>query len=550
MDKNYSRTIAYFLIVLLLSGCSLIAPKETHQERTEAPSSAPTTIPTVQPVPSQVVEEDIVPTDEIISPTPYEEATPEPSDTPSPVDTPEPTAMPEPTATPEPNPYVGVWTIEELPISIELRSDCTYLITVSEEEREGTYTIDTNGVLLSVNGEQTVELHYYSKADVFKVDDFKLIRDDLVFFFEINAVPVSFKSENEDLRVGVRGAVVEAETKNERTIRSYCFTEEGLTPPEDSRDWFDTNDFGKNARKIRVFKYDGNYTLWMRDAEGAPFSPIDVVVESGFAYPIESEQEVVYLHQSLRQLLRGRGSGVDELNRTISRDITAAGIYTRAGTVTAGVSLISELSKYGYSIGYQQNGTFQEMEDWGVNPGWGAKLAIASEETEEIEPVESYAGMNGNACIVWTFKQAGLNVLCNDAKAEIGMLGEHEKANDNRISADRAKSGDLIKRDGRYVMVIDRLDTDHDGMDDAYLTFEMGSQFLTMRILPFDRIQNRDVYSMDAVFDGTGKNAHRAKYWKDKFRIPEDQLPMYQKEIMESETTMQSFMDLIEKLGF
>ena len=55
--------------------------------------------------------------------------TPEPTEAPTP--TPKPTEAPLPTDTPEPNPYTGVWTIEDLPFSLELRSDKTYLVTAS-----------------------------------------------------------------------------------------------------------------------------------------------------------------------------------------------------------------------------------------------------------------------------------------------------------------------------------------------------------------------------------------------------------------------------------
>ena len=123
--------------------------------------------------------------------------TPEPTEEPTP--TPTPTEAPPATDTPEPNPYTGVWTIEDLPFSLELRSDKTYLVTASESEREGTDTYDNNRVVLEIGDGRTVEMRYYENVDTFKVDDFKLIRDDLVFFYEMTGVPVSFTAENDDM---------------------------------------------------------------------------------------------------------------------------------------------------------------------------------------------------------------------------------------------------------------------------------------------------------------------------------------------------------------
>ena len=99
-------------------------------------------------------------------------------------------------------------------------------------------------------------------------------------------------------------------------------------------------------------------------------------------------------------------------------------------------------------------------------------------------------------------------------------------------------------------MVIDRIDQDRDGKDDAYLIYEMVSPLLTMEILPFDKMQGREVYSMDAFFSDTGKNHAKVKYWKDAFRIPEEDFPMYLKETIKAETTQRSFLSLMEKLGF
>lgn len=552
MQHTIRRTIALWTAAVFLLGFGTACGTDPSEQAAQTPTPAAQIISSAAPIEDTVVsakETETPAADDII-------ATPTPTSTPEPTDTPTPT----PTATPVPNPYVGVWTIEDMPFSLELRDDNTYLITVSDREREGAYTFGTNSVTLTGANGDSVELHYYSKADTLKIDDFKLIRDDLVFFYDISSIPVSFQNENDDVAVTVRGSVVEAEAKNGKQIRSYCFTGAGLTPPEQSRDWFDTDDRGEDLNRVRVFKYDGAYTLWTIDTDGEPLTPIEVTVASGTRYTIGSEG-IDFLRKPLRAFLRERDTGTDELNRSMCREVLAAGLYTRAGAVTAGVSLVSALSKYGYSVGRQENGTYQAAQEWGVNPMWGYELSApeadedeeeeeaAEEESDLIVTSEFYAGLGSAASIIWAYRQAGLN-LCADVYTPITALGEREDVHDNRIDADRAESGDILENDGEYSMVVDRLDQNGDGADDAYLLYEMGKELLTVQILPFKQAQAWTAYSMDAFFDGRGRNVDRIIYWENTFKIPKEELPLYVLETIDSEETQLNFMQLIGKLGF
>ena len=551
MTRTVRRTIALLLTIILFIGCNVTAPNAGNNEPVEQNTGTPAEV-VVNESPIAADAEDIV-ISETATPKTHDPASEGPAETPAgasdPTETAAPGQTPEPTATPEPNPYVGVWTIEDMPFSLELRDDYTYLVTASENEREGVYSFDANTVTLSVQDGSQVELRYYMRADALKAGDFKLIRDDLVFFFDIGGIPITYQAENEDLSVKVRGAVVSAEARNGKRIQSFCFTGAGLIPPDDSRDWFDASDSGKPVDAIRVFKYDGSYTLWTRGADGVMLPPIDVTVASGYHYPPQQGGDA-YLHQALRVFLKDRGTSVDELNRCISRDVIAAGIYSRAGVASAAVSLVSTLSQYGYAVGYQENGTYQTAQEWGVNPNWGKKLGVSAEETDEVESVDSYTGMNSISSIEWTYKQAGMN-LCTDAATPTETIGERERAHDNRINADRAEQGDLIKQNKHhYMIVIDRLDLDGDGRDDTYLVLNVNATVMTIEELPFSQAESCEAYSMDAFFDGTGKNYFKVLYWRDQFRIPAEDLPLYMKETMESEKTQQSFMDLLQRLGF
>ena len=458
--------------------------------------------------------------------------------------TPDPTPAPTPESTPEPNPFAGVWTVADLPFILELREDGTYRAAASADEREGTYTFQPDRVLLSLDAEETLELQYDSQSDAFVSEAFQLVRGSNTELAELDTVPVTYVNENDDLGVSVRGAVVEATAKKDALISQYCFTKSGLSPAEGTKDWFDASDSGEPTDTLRVFKYDGNYTLWTRDADGNPFSPIEVTVRSGFLYPIRAEG-VTSVRTAVDSLLTEKGASVEMLNGFISRDIAAAGVYSRTGAVTAGVSLISNMAQYGYSVVYQGHGSYQGEKDWGINPEWGAKLR---KPTTDGNGTYYYTGMQCVASIVWAYKQAGLN-LSSQVGSKIGTLGERTRSGDNKIAYDRAESGDIVQSGGHYLMVIDRLDQDNDGADDAYLTYEMWSPHLTMLILTFRQVRGRTFYSMDALFDGSGRNASKANFWKNTFRIPSDALPDYLREAIDAETDEHNYEMILKAFG-
>ncbi len=529
------------LAILLLFGCAGNQTGELTAQTTESavpeaavPSEETVSLGAISPAADTVS----IATPE---PEPTEEPTPEPTEEP----TPEPTDTPAPTDTPEPNPFLGTWTIEDLPFLLDVRSDGTYTVTTGGIEKQGTYTYSGSDLHLLVSDDRTVDFKFYHKTGKMMHDEYVLIQSEIAESNALSGIPVSYANENDAIAVSVRGAVVDVVVKNGVSAKEYCFTNQGLIPPEKSCDWFNVLDSGEPSSHFRVYKYDGAYTLWVRDTEDQLLESIDVIVESGFRYPVQAKNLEPVRH-ALKLVLQENNSSIGKLNETISADVAAAGIYTREGVVTAGVSLISHMSEYGYSIVYQGKGSYQGMNDWGVNPKWGSKL---DEPTSDPNGTYYYCGMQCVASIVWAYKQAGMN-LFTTLRSEIGRNGERVKNNDNKIQYDRARSGDIVRSGGHYLMIVDRLDQDGDGASDAYLTYEMWAPHLTMLILTFRQVRGRTFYSMDAFFDGTGRNKTKAVYWENTFRIPEDELPQYLRAAVEHEETYRKFTAFLEQLGF
>ena len=538
IKTGIKRIGSLLFAILLICGCSAGVNGEPTAQN-EAAAQAPVSEPTEDTVllgSSEMIESDYA---QIITPAP-ETPTPEPTAEP----TPEPTATPAPTDTPEPNPFLGTWTIEDMPFLLDVRSDGTYLVSTNGVEKTGSYTYDSANLYLSVSDDETVDFRYYFKTGKMMHDEYVLSRSEIAEQRTFSDIPTTFTSETDEVSVFVRGAVVDVTLKNERLAAEYCFTNRGLTPPENSRDWFNVLDSGEPSAHFRVYKYDGSFTLWIRDTEGTVLEPIDVDVVSGFHYPVQAKNLEPVRH-SVKLVLQENNSSIESLNEMISADIAAAGIYTREGVVTSGVSLISHMSEYGYSIVYQGKGSYQGMNDWGVNPKWGSKL---DEPTSDPNGTYYYCGMQCVASIVWAYKQAGMN-LFTTLRSEIGRNGERVKNNDNKIQYDRAKYGDIVRSGGHYLMIIDRLDQNNDGVADAYITYEMWAPHLTMLVLTFRQVRGRTFYSMDAFFDGTGKNKSKAVYWEDTFEIPMKELPEYLQRAVENEDAYQTFTAFLEQFG-
>ncbi|MBQ9323426.1 MAG: hypothetical protein IJR81_04215, partial [Clostridia bacterium] len=165
---------------------------------------------------------------------------------------------------------------------------------------------------------------------------------------------------------------------------------------------------------------------------------------------------------------------------------------------------------------------FQERDDWGFNPEWGAKLKFP---TKDGNGTYYYTGMQCVGSIVWALKQAGLDISNGSTGWRIGLLGEVKRSNDNRIKYYQLRSGDFIQVRQHYEMVVDRVDTDKDGEADAFLLYEMEAPHLSLLLLKFRVIQGRDHFNMDAVYNDQGRLSSKNRIWQGTSHIPKEDFP-------------------------
>lgn len=324
-------------------------------------------------------------------------------------------------------------------------------------------------------------------------------------------LPASFAAEAAPVitDVYVHNGVVRVTT--DIPITGYCFRRVEKTPSLDSCDWVSCE-----GNSFSVFKMDASYYLYVR-SDGIVGLPVQVEVTSPFMYMIDAEGLTPIEKISAEEVM-----DIAEANLRLYRYITEAGLYTREGVLTAALGVLAIFGEKGYAVRYQGCGAYQLEDNWGINPEWGKKL---THPTQDGNGKYYYTGMQCVGSIVWAYKQAGLNISNSRTGYKLGLMAARKKSGDNKIDYRYARGGDVIAKDAHYLMIVDRIDTDLDGEDDSYLTYEMKSPSLVLLIHPFKSIRYREIYDMGAIFTDEGRLKDGLRYYGETTHIAESFFP-------------------------
>ena len=487
------------------------------------------------------------------SPSVAEEAQPSPSplatEAPTPEPTPTPTPTPVPTATPVPDPLAQTWSLDGTGFSLTLLGDGTYRSSLPDGEAMGAYAAADGLLSLTAESGLVTRIPYVCDGQTLKLiqkgqaDLVLSASEDTAFSIAPNAPGTLPAVQTEGPAIAYAyadKAVVTVELQEGTTATEYCFTCLDTPPGEKSRDWLPVT-----GDPFRTFKIDGDYFIFLRDEEGRVSEPYPVTVDSGFLYPIKAEG-LSALRTPLTEMTEAAGTSVMALNEAVAADIARAGIYTREGAVTSAVSAVSHMAELGYTIPYQGQGKYQDKDQWGFNPEWGAKLKFP---TKDGNGTYYYSGMQCVGSIVWALKQAGLDISNASTGWQIGLLGEVKRSRDNRIKYYQLRSGDFIEIRQHYEMVVDRVDTDRDGQTDAFLLYEMEAPHLSLLLLKFRVIEGRIHYNMDAVYANQGRLNPKNRIWQGTSHIPAEDFPSWLTKALEHAEEDRALDRLTRSLG-
>lgn len=339
----------------------------------------------------------------------------------------------------------------------------------------------------------------------------------LVLFLLPKAITAAESEQPVILRAHADGAIVHVVT--DRPVTAYCITTLPVIPPEDHPDWRPVS-----GTAFSAFKSDGSYYVRVRDAQGQISEPVPFTIASDFRYVLEAEGQG-HLTEPIETFLHAHGDSIEAFNARIAQSAVDGGMYTRTGVANVTMRFMTDMANYDMTLSYQPQGNFSAERDWGVAPKWGTRL-----NPPESDKAGTYRnhGMNCGTILIWVYKQAGLNIGSAEGRRGIYDSGMLRRQNDNKLSLDAGDTGDLIAtKTGHTMMILDRVDTDGDGLSDSYLVLEMESPYLKLKLRSLYSVRLCTLYDMSAVFDDTGVIKKKTRAYTGSFHIPADKFPSY-----------------------
>ena len=198
------------------------------------------------------------------------------------------------------------------------------------------------------------------------------------------------------------------------------------------------------------------------------------------------------LHESLSTFLPSRGSSVDELNAFIKNKVVENGAGTRAGAVTAAVSLINYLyDNGGVKIPYYWNGKYNKI---GINPNYGGYTTPSAHG-------QVYAGFDCSGFVTWSITNGGYNFSSHSTKGF-----NDEFYNDSCPITDQScigQPGDLINSYGsgsNHVQLIVSVD---EASNTYYIAESSGSLVMIPVSMHSSRLNDARIIHMDNYYNNS-----------------------------------------------
>ena len=237
---------------------------------------------------------------------------------------------------------------------------------------------------------------------------------------------------------------------NQKIPRSWVDSQRGI-----AESWKQGNCAGNHGNGVSTwgsyylvteqgFKYDEVLKYYLGD---------DIMISrGGFMSSIEGleikdNSGTAILYQPLSSFLPSRGSSIAELNAFIHDSVTMNGSGSRAGVVTAAVSLINFLNDVGgVRLPYYWGGNWQDI---GVNPNFGGITTPSAHK-------EIHAGFDCSGFVSWAIYNGGYNLTRLDTRGFESRFGSDGCfINESDCIG---QPGDLINESGVHVQLIVSVD--------------------------------------------------------------------------------------------
>lgn len=187
---------------------------------------------------------------------------------------------------------------------------------------------------------------------------------------------------------------------------------------------------------------------------------------------IKNTTDAKVLHEPLNTFLPNHGSSVEDLNNFIATSVNKNGNHTRAGVVTAAVSLVNYLYDGAkVRLPYYWGGQYQHI---GVDPTFGGKASHAAISAHGN--AYHYNGFDCSGFVSWAIKNGGFDI---GRHTTAGFHRDYSGNSCNIGSAScKGQPGDLINSNGCHVQMIVSVD-ESSGL--YYVAESTGSAGLIMR---------------------------------------------------------------------
>ena len=329
-------------------------------------------------------------------------------------------------------------------------------------------------------------------------------------------------------------------------IAGYYFSSIEKTPDLNGYDWIETN-----SETFKTVKYPGTYYVYVKDETGNISEPKKVTVTTDF--------DVTLMHSGKKRMpltferqLAKVGSSVYQFNKEIATYNVKHRMRTRESVVVGAMAFISKVQSWGYYLPYNGGNDILEKDRWGIKKYWSGKDG-------EFLACNPY--------VVWSFKNAGLNIYGNwdkirrtftrtvritgrglteyellvrpegyDADVHIyryfvGVLASKSSYGDNIIERHKGRSGDVLQsypNSGHEMLIIDKYDDNMDGVSDGYIVLQSRDMGLCYEKVPYGRTT---VYDLTNVYNNTAGFAEYLNGW-NAYYIPTSDYPDYLKELL------------------